>query len=203
MNKFIKLTAIVCATTLLLAGCANQSTGSVNASTNLAALKTMYVKKYASDNSGVNDQIADQLRNKGVTVTTGMGSPPSNVDAVVSYVDKWMWDITMYMLELTVNIRDPKTGMLMASGHSLHTSLTRKSQTDMVDEVIGAIYKNINIDAAGAAGSRAAAVTSAPVATSTESAVVYKLRELQAMKNEGLITESEFQKKKSKLLEQY
>jgi hypothetical protein len=64
------------------------------------------------------------------------------VDAVVVYIDKWMWDLTMYMLELTVNINDPKTGAQLATGNSLHTSLTRKSPPEMVDEVIENIYKN-------------------------------------------------------------
>ena len=62
--------------------------------------------------------IADKLRSKGVTVTTGVDPAPSNVDAVVTYVDKWMWDITMYMLELTITIRDPKSDFPLATGNS-------------------------------------------------------------------------------------
>jgi hypothetical protein len=104
----------------------------------------MYVKHYPSDNSGVNLEIADKLRSKGVTVITGPGTPPSNVDALVTYVDKWRWDITMYMLELTITIRDPKTENPLATGNSVHTSLTRKSQTEMVAEVVNNIYSTPN-----------------------------------------------------------
>ncbi|WP_346287730.1 hypothetical protein [Zoogloea sp.] len=67
--------------------------------------------------------------------------PPPGVDGIVTYVEKWMWDITMYMLELTVVIRDPQSDFPLATGNSYHTSLTRKSPREMVDEVIGNIYK--------------------------------------------------------------
>jgi hypothetical protein len=132
MNKLIKLLAVLGVITSLSTGCAvNRATGSVDPSTNLSALKTMYVKKIPAEDGGTNELIAEKLRSKGVTVTTGTDTPPSNIDAVVTYVDRWMWDITMYMLELTVTIRDPKTDFPMATGNSYHTSLTRLSPKEM------------------------------------------------------------------------
>jgi hypothetical protein len=125
-----------------LSGCAvNRATGSVDPSANLSAIKTMYVKKIPADDGGTNVLIADKLHTKGVTVTTGTDSPPSGVDAVVTYIDKWMWDMTMYMLELTITIRDPKTDFPLATGNSYHTSLTRLSPKEMVNEVVDNIYK--------------------------------------------------------------
>ena len=101
----------------------------------------MYVKKIPEDKGGTNELIAEKLRTKGVAVTTGEAAAPSNVDAVVTYVDKWMWDITMYMLELTIVIRDPKNDFPLATGNSFHTSLTRLSPKEMVNEVVDNIYK--------------------------------------------------------------
>jgi hypothetical protein len=142
MNKLLKLVAVLGLITSITSGCAvNRATGSVDPSTNLSSLKTMYVKKIPADDGGTNDLIADKLRSKGVTVTTGVEPAPSNVDAVVTYIDKWMWDITMYMLELTITIRDPKTDFPLASGNSYHTSLTRLSPKEMVNEVVDNIYK--------------------------------------------------------------
>lgn len=142
MKKFLKLVVLLGAITTVLSGCAvNRATGSVDPSTNLSALKTMYVKKLPADDGGTNVLIADKLRSKGVTVTTGTEPAPSNVDAVVTYLDKWMWDITMYMLELTITIRDPKNDFPMATGNSYHTSLTRLSPKEMVNEVVDNIYK--------------------------------------------------------------
>jgi len=141
MTNFLKLSAILGLVASLTTGCAvNRATSNVDPSTNLSALKTMYVKKNPNDD-GNNVLIADKLRSKGVIVTTGTEAPPSSIDAVVTYVDKWMWDITMYMLELTITIRDPKTDFPMATGNSYHTSLTRLSDKEMVNEVVENIYK--------------------------------------------------------------
>jgi len=141
MNKILKLVALLGLVATLTTGCAvNRATGSVDPSANLSALKTMYVKKIPADDS-THILIADKLRSKGVTVTTGSDAAPGNVDAVVTYIDKWMWDITMYMLELTITIRDPKTDFPLATGNSFHTSLTRLSPKEMVNEVVDNIYK--------------------------------------------------------------
>jgi hypothetical protein len=137
-----RIAAVLALVAVVSSGCAiNRATASLDPSADIEALKTMYVKKQAADNGGTNVLIADKLRTKGVAVTTGAEPPPSNVDAVVTYVDRWMWDITMYMLELTITIREPKTDFPLATGNSLYTSLTRLSPKEMVSEVIDNIYK--------------------------------------------------------------
>ena len=141
MRSIIKLGLLLGLVATLTTGCAvNRATGSVDPSANLSSLKTMYVKQVENDDNTYN-LIAEKLRSKGLTVTTGTGAPTSNVDAVVTYIDKWMWDITMYMLELTITIRDPKTDFPLATGNSYHTSLTRLSPKEMVNEVVDNIYK--------------------------------------------------------------
>ena len=141
MTKFMKLAVLLGLVVTLTTGCAvNRATGSVDPSANLSSIKTMYVKKLADDDNTYT-LIADKLRAKGVTVTTGSEAAPGGVDAVVTYIDKWMWDITMYMLELTITIRDPKTDFPLATGNSFHTSLTRLSPKEMVNEVVDNIYK--------------------------------------------------------------
>jgi hypothetical protein len=141
MRKTIKLVALLGLVVTLSTGCAvNRATANVDPSANLSSLKTMYVKRVAEDDNTYK-LVADKLRTKGVTVSTGTEAAPSGVDAVVTYIDKWMWDITMYMLELTITIRDPKTDFPLATGNSFHTSLTRLSPTEMVNEVVDNIYK--------------------------------------------------------------
>jgi hypothetical protein len=122
-------------------GCAvNRATATVEDPTALNKLKTMHVSKLAADERGIEVLIADKLRSRGYSVTSG-SEKPGNIDALVTYKDKWMWDITMYMLELTITIRDPENDFPFATGNSFHTSLTRKSPTEMVDEVIENIFK--------------------------------------------------------------
>jgi hypothetical protein len=217
--KFLKLAAILAIAISLTTGCANRATGSVNPSTDLSALKTMYVRHYPSDNSGVNLEIADKLRSKGVTVTTGPAAPSNNFDAIVTYVDKWRWDITMYLLELTITIRDPKTESPMATGNSFHTSLTRKSQTEMVDEVVNNIYNSSNSAGAqptsktptqqpGQSNTTTQNVLSpAPSITVSETPrakdLSQKLQELENLRKKGIITEDEYISKRKQTIEKF
>lgn len=139
----LKLVRTVTLLTLLgtaLTGCAvNRATATVDPSTNLAAIKSVHVVKNPDDDGIVRDMVVKKFQSLGHTVTTSVDRP-AGVDAWVVYLDKWAWDLTMYMLELTIIIRDPKTDFVMASGNSYHTSLSRKSPTEMIDEVVGNIY---------------------------------------------------------------
>ena len=100
----------------------------------------MHVVKGDRDGRDVNVLIANNLSARGFVVTTG-ADKPAGKDALVTYADKWMWDITMYMLELTIVIRDPKNDYPLATGNSFHTSMTRLSPTEMVREVLDNIFK--------------------------------------------------------------
>lgn len=139
MKKLAFLTAILISMTTLT-GCANRATAKVEPGVDLHSLKTMHVVKIPEETAGISTLIADDLRRRGYTVTEGT-EKPKEVNAIVTYVDRWMWDITMYLLELTVVIREPETDFPMASGSSLHGSLTRKSPKEMVDEVMGNVFK--------------------------------------------------------------
>jgi hypothetical protein len=128
---------------LFLSGCAvNRATANVDPNANLAAIKRVHVVKVAEDSRGIDKLIADKFTKMGITATTGPGKG-TGVDAVVTYIDKWMWDITMYMIELTVVVRNPANDFPVATGNSLHTSLTRKSPTEMVDEVTNNIFAGV------------------------------------------------------------
>lgn len=142
MNKIIKLLLLLGMVATLATGCAvNRATASVDPVVRLSELKTMHVKKFADDNADTDKLIAEKLRSKGVSVTTDGDPQPGKVDAVVTYIEKWMWDITMYMLELTIVIRDPQTNFPLATGNSYHTSLSRLAPKEMVNEVVDNIYK--------------------------------------------------------------
>ena len=126
----------------LISGCVNRFSAKWAPSASLTNTTSFYVIKLGPDGRGINKLISDKLVDMGHKSTTGLGVDiPSNVDILVDYADKWMWDITMYMLELTITFRDPKTDVPLGSGNSYHTSLTRKSPQEMVDEVLTNIFK--------------------------------------------------------------
>ena len=122
------------------AGCAvNRASATLSPDADLAKVKSFYVVKRAEDDRGIERLIRDNLAKRGLVAQADAAS--GKPDALVTYVDKWMWDITMYMIELTITLRDPQTNFPLATGNSYHTSLTRKSSEEMVDEVVENIFK--------------------------------------------------------------
>lgn len=142
LKRIASIFALLCAT-FFVTGCAvNRASATLSPGADLTTVKSAYVVKQPKDTHGINDLIAANLEKRGYVVTKGPElSTPYKADVAVTYVDKWMWDITMYLLELTVNVRDPQTGFPVAVGDSLHTSLTRKSPPEMVDEVLDNVFK--------------------------------------------------------------
>ena len=138
MQRFITL-IVSAIMALSLVGCANRATARIDPSSDLKSVKTMHVVKIPNESAGISTLIAEDLRRRGYTVSESTENI-STADAVVTYIDRWMWDITMYLLELTITIRDAKTEFPMASGNSLHGSLTRKSAPEMVEEVMSNIF---------------------------------------------------------------
>jgi hypothetical protein len=107
----------------------------------LNALQVLYVVKSASDERGVNDLLVDRLRRLGFVATTGPADTrPAPVDAIVTYEASWRWDVTLYLLELKVWVREPGTDVLVALGISTHGSLTRRQPDGMVAEALGSIF---------------------------------------------------------------
>jgi len=129
-----------------LQGCAiNRESASTSPDVDLSQLKKFYVVKFAPDQRGINMVIANELTRLGFEASTGLDlDAPKDVDAIVTYEDKWQWDMTMYMIGLTITMREPGSNRLLAIGHSYHTSLTRKSPPEMVAEVLTNIFKAKN-----------------------------------------------------------
>jgi hypothetical protein len=142
--RIVRLCSCVLAIAMLmLSGCAvNRSTANVDPTANLAAIKRVHVVHDPEDGRKINELIAGRLTQMGYVATTS-DAKRTDVDADITYLDKWMWDLTMYMIELTVVVRDPATQFPMATGNSLHTSLTRKSTKEMVEEVTTNIFKGV------------------------------------------------------------
>lgn len=121
-------------------GCANRATASLTPGSDLSKIRSLYLIPKENDRDNYK-LIKENLEKRGFGVTIGPEMPlPYTSDAVVTYVDKWMWDITMYMLELTITFRDPTNNFPLAVGNSMHTSLSRLSPEEMVDEVLTNIF---------------------------------------------------------------
>lgn len=127
---------------LFASGCSNHATATLSPGADLSAIRTFYVVHQPKDTHDLQDLIRDRAVKEGYTAMAGPELEPSSyhVDAVITYVDRWVWDITLYLLELTVTLRDATNNFPLAVGDSYHTSLTRKSPEEMVDEVMTNIF---------------------------------------------------------------
>jgi len=73
-----------------------------------------------ADNSPqMNANLEAALQKEGLSLKAPLpaGTRKSNeVDAIVSYVDVWRWDLVMYLKGLTVRLYDAETGDLLITG---------------------------------------------------------------------------------------
>ena len=128
---------------LALQGCAtNRESASVAPDLDASRLKRMLVVTSAEEARGTDRAIANALAQMGFDASVGPdGAASRELYAVVTYRAVWDWDITPYLKELTVFIREPRDNALLATGNSFHTSLTRKSADEMAQEVLSNIFR--------------------------------------------------------------
>jgi len=121
----------------------NRATATLSPGTDLSHIKSFYVITQPDDKNSVDKLIQTRLTEMGYTAKVGpeLSGNAYGTDATVRYTDKWMWDITMYMIELTITLRNPANDFPIAKGNSFHTSLTRLSPQEMVNEVLANIFK--------------------------------------------------------------
>jgi len=143
----IALLASVAAFPLILGSCAvhenKRDLAPGYSSSKIASLKSFYVRKDEQDDDNLGQDIADELNGRGFRASAGTTSrPPSKVDAIITYNDKWVWDVTMYMLSLDLQLREPASDAVSATAKTTRTSLIRKSQKEMVRETVSKLIEN-------------------------------------------------------------
>src|SRR5262249_11522515 len=108
MSKRLALFPLALGALLFISGCSNHATATLSPGADLSKLKTFYVVHQPKDTHNLQNLISDKLIMEGYSATAGPELPQSSykVDAIVTYVDRWMWDMTLYLLELTVTFRD-------------------------------------------------------------------------------------------------
>ena len=127
---------------LVLTGCSKVVVRSdSDPSMDLSTVKSIYVRKFTPDGRGLEKVIEKKLNEFGFHATSGSTTNPGeHVDAIITYKDRWMWDITMYLLEIDISLHDPVSDYIFASGSSYRTSLARESPEMMIDEVLREIF---------------------------------------------------------------
>ena len=117
---------------IVVAGCSSVKANVVR-DADLSKSRTFYVEKNEKDKRGIEIMLRDELRRWGRRATCGpQGLKPGGTHVLVTYADRWHWDLRMYMRELKVEFRDPETGEVVASVVSRRDSLTDRGPESMV-----------------------------------------------------------------------
>lgn len=136
MKTIIVIAALVA---LFLTGCASQASFKTPG-VDMSAINSVYVD-LRERQSSVGPILADHLTAMGYKVTSGYGANQGErVDAVLSFEDTWRWDITMYLLKLSVKVRDGANKLFLASAESYQPSLQRQREATVVDNVLTKIF---------------------------------------------------------------
>ena len=109
---------------------------------NLRGFNTFYVIQSEADSRGVHRAIQGELVSMGKKAESGPGSSiPDGVDVVVTYHENWVSDFVWYLRNLSIQLRDPKTNVLLASSLSIRPFLERTSPELMAREVLDSMLK--------------------------------------------------------------
>lgn len=112
----------------------------VRAGPNLTRIETIYMVKHAGDRD-IHRKIASGLEARGKRPVLGAeGDVPAEMDALLTYEDRWAWDFKSYLILLKVDLRDPRTNVLLATASSNRLMLDGSSPDQMVAEVLEAIF---------------------------------------------------------------
>ena len=101
----------------VFAGCSTTQEVTLAKSTNNKIIVTVSQVVDEGNSPQMDTNLEAALVKEGLTVRPKLpaGTARSkDVDALVSYVDVWRWDIVMYLRSLNVRLRDAETGDLIA-----------------------------------------------------------------------------------------
>lgn len=143
--KNLLLTLIPISLVFILSGCAIQKNESLlipNADE--TKMKFFYVVHNEVDKRNIDQSIAEVLVEKGYIATSGkIENIPEKLDVLVTYEDRWMWDMGNYLIQLDIQFRNPLNNYPFIAGENVRTSLIRKSPQFMADETITIMLKKI------------------------------------------------------------
>lgn len=111
----------------LLAGCSTTQEITVDAQASAKPIHS--IAQVARDGNSVQMDgllqaalIKEQLAVKGTPLPPGIQTA-ADVDALVSYVDVWRWDLVMYLRQLTIQLHDAASEQLLAQGQWTNSPL--------------------------------------------------------------------------------
>jgi hypothetical protein len=133
--------------TLWLTACSNLSIQR-EAGANVTRFQKIYVEHRLADGRGIDQLIVRELQRLGYEASSGpLTMTPTDTEAIVTYEDEWNWDFTLYMIDLSVEVRNARTGQVLADAHYDHPAMRGKSPAGMVQTTIDPLFQHPTFNA--------------------------------------------------------
>jgi hypothetical protein len=154
--RFISIALL--STAALFAGCSTTQHVTLGKTMITKPIRTVAQVPAEGNSAEMNLNLEGALTKEGVSVKQSLpqGTNRSkDVDALVTYVDVWRWDLLMYMQKLNVRLHDAETGDLLAmaqwSDSPLHGFRNAKV---VMEEVVAEMLKKVRAATATTSASK-------------------------------------------------
>lgn len=128
---------------LLLAGCVGNTSGQLTLPKEQVQSASYFVQRHDNDGRDLASTIAKAMQARGLRATAGSAAErPAHANYVVTYVDKWMWDMRMYLYDLRIDLRDARDQSILGYGQSMQSSLKAmgKSHEDVINLALDQLF---------------------------------------------------------------
>jgi len=128
---------------ILLVGCVGNTSGQLTLPKEQVQTGSYFVQRHDKDTRDLASTIAKSMQARGLNVTAGTAAErPAEAAYVVTYVDKWMWDMRMYLYDLRIELRDARDQSILGYGQSMQSSLKAMGQTheDVVNRALDQLF---------------------------------------------------------------
>lgn len=127
----------------VLTGCIANTAGQMTLPPDVSARGTYFVERGAADSRDLATTIATRMRARGLNATAGAaGETRPGVDYVVTYTDRWFWDMRTYLADLRIEVRDAKDHSIVGFGQSSQSSLKAMGHTheEIIDTALNQLF---------------------------------------------------------------
>ena len=115
---------------LLLVGCVGNTSGQLTLQKEQVQAGSYFVQRHEKDDRDLATTIAEAMQARGLRATAGTAvQRPAEATYIVTYVDKWMWDMRMYLYDLRIDLRDARDQSILGYGQSMQSSLKAMGET--------------------------------------------------------------------------
>lgn len=111
----------------------------------LDSMKRAYVVHDPGSTYGCANAAQEALAERGLTVTSGyIQNKPTDADFYIEVIDRWQWDVAMYLAALEIRFMDNATGDVIATGTYRQSTFfhTFPDTRQKTFEVIASVYKS-------------------------------------------------------------